>query len=102
MARLLLQSAIKSGCNARFRPTRGDAPVDGQVWRGRRNFQFPARTGTRAIILFSEDIVESAYSFFTDNSTFHYKKPQDLEGYTVALYGISSGTGIALQDLHST
>ena len=49
---------------------------------------------------FSEDIVESAYSFFAPtNSTFHYKKPQDLEGYTVALYGISSGTGIALQDL---
>ena len=49
---------------------------------------------------FSENIVESAYSFFAPTpSTFHYKKPQDLEGYTVAVYGIASGTGIALQDL---
>lgn len=47
----------------------------------------------------SETVVESAYAFFAaDSSRFHYVRPGDLDGYTVAVYG-PSGTSVALEAL---
>ena len=63
-------------------------------------FSFLRTPEREPFFYFSEPIVESAYAFFAHSgSEFKYTRAESLEGFTIAVYGLSSGTNLALQDI---
>jgi polar amino acid transport system substrate-binding protein len=89
---------IRATCHARVYPWREayfmvtDGQVDGM-------FSLMPTEDRKKILYFTDVSVGGAYTFFAeDGDRIHYRKPQDLDGRTIAVYG-PSGTSTALENI---